>query len=68
MLKEKSFVKSMIWLDLEPLAKLYDKNTQNQESKDYQFHKIRYCMFKAFIEDAPLLAMQAVYLSFNLCD
>lgn len=62
----KMLVHLLLWLDLEPFAKLYDGEDRN-EGPDYIMHKQRYGFLKALIEDVPLCVMQSLFLQQELC-
>ena len=57
----KMLVHLLLWLDLEPFAKLYDGEDRN-EGPDYLMHKQRYGFLKVLLEDIPLCVMQSLFL------
>ncbi|CDW87966.1 leucine-rich repeat-containing protein 34 [Stylonychia lemnae] len=67
-LNQKTLTKLLLWLDQDTIAKLYDPdNDQSGESQLFIYHKQKYSYFKSLFEDAPLAAMQALYLSQESC-
>lgn len=58
---QKTLVYTLLWLDLETFAKLYD-GEERSETAHYQSMKTRYAFLKILIEDLPICAMQALFL------
>jgi hypothetical protein len=59
-------VHTLLWLDLEPFAKLFDGEEKN-EGEDYIKHKKIYGFIKILIEDIPICIMQSFFLNQELC-